>query len=281
MRVVATGNAGRGVSGARVRRSATPETAAAMLSMLERAWQSGGPARARAMLELCLPRESSAAISALVMALGEQARTHGARRGREAATDMAGAPPAGARGQRNAFGRAHVGSASVDLVPAAHSHGNATGQAVPRVRQAPALTAPTAWATRPPAPRSITATSRRPRRAAASETSKASPAQALPRRQPRRQPPRSPGPTSERISSSPAGRRQPLGPRRSRQADRWRSRPAHPVRLAPRDRLSQLRSDLLTPAALHRRRAATRGAPGAAALAAGALLRRRSAPTVW
>ena len=131
MRFVVKGNAGRGVGGMSARQSATPETVAAMLSMLEKAWQNGGPERARALLELCLPRESTAALNALMIVLGEQARMHGAGRGRESASGMAGGPPEHARGQGNAFGRAHVGSTSVDVMPVAHSQGNATGHARP------------------------------------------------------------------------------------------------------------------------------------------------------
>ena len=134
-RFVTKGTAGRRV-GVRYRQSATAETAAALLSMLETAWERGGPARVHALLELCLRHETSTTPSAPMMPLREQAGTRGRANGRNVTSGHAVGAPHDAMAGRPAHARdtsdhAHLGGAPVDSVPDAHGQGSANGQAGP------------------------------------------------------------------------------------------------------------------------------------------------------
>jgi nicotinate-nucleotide--dimethylbenzimidazole phosphoribosyltransferase len=110
----------------RVRQPGTAENAAAMLQMLETAWKRGGPASANALLDLWCNRETPVARAAFVLALHERATigaraaaagsanavnlTQGAKQGSGALVVTGGGPRQG-----NARGRVSIGGEGVGV----------------------------------------------------------------------------------------------------------------------------------------------------------------------
>jgi hypothetical protein len=133
----------------RVRQPGIAENAAAMLRMLETAWKRGGPASANVLLELWCKRETSVARAAFVQALHERATiaAHAAAAGSAPAVDQT-------QGATQGSGAPVVKDSGAAAPPTAPG-GGADAQVAPAIVTLPAVT-PAVPPSASPAPAIVT-----------------------------------------------------------------------------------------------------------------------------